>query len=142
MAPVTTSKTMVTGMKRKSAPAKDVHVKENKKAKIDSGKKGKDSKSKAKPVKKVESESEEDSDSDDGGAALDSASADSEDGDTEMKDIEGLHPDRVKAVAASSELPLSIMLKGFHTYTLQVNHRKRHMRDKSNWQMRERPRNH
>lgn len=103
MAPVT-SKTVVTGMKRKSAPAKDVHVKENKKAKIDSGKKGKESKIKAKPVKKVESESEEDSESDDGGAALDSASADGSDSDTEMKEVEGVHPDRVKAVAANSKL--------------------------------------
>ncbi|APA14761.1 hypothetical protein SS1G_06776 [Sclerotinia sclerotiorum 1980 UF-70] len=103
MAPVSTSKTVVTGMKRKSAPAKDVHVKENKKAKIDSGKKKMDSKPKAKPVKKVESESEEDSDSDDGGAALDSASADGSDSDTEMKEVEGIHPDRIKAVAANSQ---------------------------------------
>ncbi|ESZ97033.1 putative Pumilio like proteiny domain family member 6 [Sclerotinia borealis F-4128] len=105
MAPVTTTKTMVTGMKRKSAPAKEVHVKENKKAKIDSGKMGKESKTKAKPVKKVESESEneEDFDSEDGGADLESASADGSDNDTDMKEIEGLHPDRVKAVAANNQ---------------------------------------
>lgn len=94
-------------MKRKSAPAKDVQVKESKKAKIDSGKKGKESKSVKKPAKKVESESEEESESEDGGAALESESADGSDSDTEMKEVEGIHPDRVKAVAANSMLFLT-----------------------------------
>lgn len=139
MAPVTISKSAVSGTKRKSAPAKDVNVKESKKAKIELGKKGKESKIKAKPVKKVESESEEESESEDGGAALEAESADGSDSDTEMKEVEGIHPDRIKAVAANSKGFLDYYLQ-FGIDRLQVNHQKRHMRNRSNWQMRERPR--
>jgi pumilio family protein 6 len=112
---ITTEYTMP-GTKRKSAPVKDVHVKESKKLKIDSGvKSALKSKSKPEPVKVVEESSEsdlEDSGSE-GGAPLYSesiaSSEEDEDGDSEAtpKIADGLHPDRAKAVVTNSKSSVS-----------------------------------
>lgn len=102
------------GIKRKSASGKDGHVKEIKKAKTDAGvKKVSKSKKPAKaPVKKAESSDEDEDDMDvdedsdmDGGVPLEGGAAESEElEEDEGPNIEdGLHPDRVKAVVASSE---------------------------------------
>jgi pumilio family protein 6 len=111
----------MSGIKRKSAPVKDGHVKGNKKAKIDLGlKSSTKSKGKPEPVKVVEeaSEPEEISEDDDseGGAPLhsdleeeedESGDGDEEDenGDSEPipKAEDGLHPDRAKAVVTNSK---------------------------------------
>jgi pumilio homology domain family member 6 len=110
-----TTKNTMPGRKRKSAPVKDVHIKDSKKLKIDSSlKSAMKSKSKA-PINIVEESSEfgsEDSDSD-GGAPLHSKSAvsledeeeEDEDSDSEAtpKVADGLHPDRAKAVVTNSK---------------------------------------
>jgi len=108
MPSATMKTTVVTGMKRKSAPGKTAPVKESKKAKIDSGRKDKVAKPKAKPAKKVETESESSDSDEDGGVGLDSPSGDEEMSDAVSEDFpkeeDGIHPDRVKAVAANSRL--------------------------------------
>jgi pumilio family protein 6 len=109
---ITTENTM-SGTKRKSAPVKDVHIKESKKPKIDSGLNSAMKSKKSKPVKVVEESSDsgsEDSDSE-GGAPLFSESVvsseeeddkDEESGSEEVpKEVDGLHPDRAKAVVNS-----------------------------------------
>jgi pumilio family protein 6 len=119
----TTTKSAMAGIKRKSAPFKDVHVKEGKKPKIDPVMKSA-FKTKTKPasVKKVEeltNEDSEDSDSD-GGVPLKFMSDESddadeveseeqeeeEDSDSEEvpKPSDGLHPDRAKAVVTNSKI--------------------------------------
>jgi Rieske Fe-S protein len=114
MPAATTTKYAMAGIKRKSAPVKDVHVKESKKPKIDSGMRS-TFKTKAKPaaVKKVEELTDEDSeDSDsDGGVPLNFMSDESEeqekgekDSDSEEVPSDGLHPDRAKAVVTNSKI--------------------------------------
>lgn len=112
MPSATTTKSAMAGTKRKSAPVKEVYVKGSKKAKIESApkmnsKSKKPEKSaKVAPVKKQESSDsdEDDLDSDaDGGVPLGTSASDVEDDDDEMPNAaDGLHPDRVKAVAANS----------------------------------------
>jgi pumilio family protein 6 len=104
---VVTKNTMA-GIKRKSNPVKDVHVKESKKAKIDSGLKSalKSSKRKPLPAKKIEELSNSDSEdfgSDDGAPLY---SEPEEDGGSEAvpKVADGLHPDRAKAVTNSKSM--------------------------------------
>lgn len=123
MPTATTTKSAMAGVKRKSAPVKNVHVKESKKPKIDAGMKS-DLKTKAKPlpVKKVEELSDEDSeDSDsDGGVPINFESEESEDieeieeaGEVEEEEnysedapttADGLHPERAKAVVTNSKV--------------------------------------
>lgn len=121
MPTATTTKSAMAGVKRKSAPVKNAHMKESKKPKIDSGMKSAlKTKTKPAPVKKVEESTDEDSeDSDsDGGVPLNFGSdgqenidevdsevqekeeVDSEDGPS-TKD--GLHPERAKAVVTNSK---------------------------------------
>ena len=106
MPTATTTKPAMAGVKRKSAPVKSRDVKENKKPKIDSK-----STKKSKPTRKVEASSNESEDSDadaDGGAPLEPAgSEDSEDSEQLPNVGDGLHPERVKAVAANSMLYLT-----------------------------------
>ncbi|PQE11185.1 pumilio domain-containing protein [Rutstroemia sp. NJR-2017a BVV2] len=120
MPSATMKTTVVTGMKRKSAPSKTAQVKESKKAKIDSGRKDKVAKPKAKPSKKVETESESSDSDEDGGVELDSPSGDEEMSDAvsenSPKEEDGIHPDRVKAVAANSKLYL------FNDHSIPANH--------------------
>ncbi len=124
MPTATTTKSAMAGVKRKSAPVKNAHMKESKKPKIDSGMKSAlKTKTKPAPVKKVEestdedSEDSEDSDSD-GGVPLNFGSygqenvdevdsevqekeeVDSEDG---PSTTDGLHPERAKAVVTNSK---------------------------------------
>lgn len=115
MPSATTTKTASAGTKRKSAPVKNVHVKESKKPKIDGAVKSAMKKGKSAPVKQVEVSSDEDSeDSDsDGGVPLDyrskkgSEKEEDEEAESEEEDIpkaaDGLHPDRAKAVVTNSE---------------------------------------
>lgn len=114
MPSATTTKSAMAGTKRKSAPVKNVHVKESKKPKIDPAVKSAMKKEKKAPVKKIEELSDEDSDDSDsdGGAPLDYKSKKhseegDEDLDSESEDIpaaeDGLHPERAKAVATNSE---------------------------------------
>ncbi|KAH6719045.1 armadillo-type protein [Leptodontidium sp. MPI-SDFR-AT-0119] len=115
MPSATTTKTASAGTKRKSAPVKNVHVKESKKPKIDGAVKSAMKKGKSAPVKQVEVSSDEDSeDSDsDGGVPLDyrskkgSEKEEDEEAESEEEDIpkaaDGLHPDRAKAVVTNSQ---------------------------------------
>lgn len=121
MPTATTAKSAMAGTKRKSSPIKNVHVKESKKPKIDSGMKSVlKTKSKPLPVKKVEEFSDvdsEDSDSD-GGVPLNFGSDESDDeeeveeaedveegkSDSEPKSTDGLHPERAKAVVTNSKI--------------------------------------
>jgi pumilio homology domain family member 6 len=115
MPSATATKPAMAGTKRKTAPAKDVYVKENKKAKIGSDVKS-SSKSKdkpkpiLKPVQKVEEPSDSDSeDSDsDGGVPLnvEDSTSEVEENESEEEDLpkasDGLHPERAKAVVTNS----------------------------------------
>lgn len=112
MPSATTTKSAMAGVKRKSAPAKNGHVKESKKLKVES-KSAVKTKSKAKSVpKKVEVTSDFDSDDldsdEEGGVPLTSYEEDEEVAeDSEVEDTpkiaDGLHPDRAKAVSTNSE---------------------------------------
>lgn len=111
-----TAKNTMSGTKRKSAPVKDVHVKESKKPKIDSGLKSTMKSKKSKPVKIVEESSDsgsEDSDSEGGAPLFNEPIASSEeendkddesDSEEVPKEADGLHPDRAKAVVVNSRL--------------------------------------
>ncbi|KAG4440010.1 hypothetical protein IFR05_004524 [Cadophora sp. M221] len=115
MPSATTTKTASAGTKRKSAPVKNVHVKESKKPKIDGVVKSAMKKGKSAPVKEVEVSSDEDSeDSDsDGGVPLDyqskkgSSEEEDEEAGSEEEDLpkatDGLHPDRAKAVVTNGQ---------------------------------------
>ncbi|KAL2067175.1 hypothetical protein VTL71DRAFT_1599 [Oculimacula yallundae] len=113
MPSATTTKTVSGSTKRKSAPVKNVHVKESKKPKIDTPVKSSHKKGKAAPVKVDVSSDEDSDDSDsDGGAPVDhkSKKSSSDDEDEEMEDAEdlpkaadGLHPERAKAVVTNSQ---------------------------------------
>jgi pumilio family protein 6 len=113
MPAATVTKNAMAGIKRKSNPVKDVHVKESKKAKTDASLKSalKSSKSRPDPVKKAEGSSDsdsEDSDSDDG-AISHSEPEEEDDSDEVPKATDGLHPDRAKAVVTNGKsmcLPL------------------------------------
>jgi pumilio family protein 6 len=125
MPTATTTKSAMAGTKRKSAPAKDSNVKENKKPKFDSGKKSAlktKTKSKALPAKKAEeltNEDSEDSDSDGGVPLSDSEDVDMDDAEPQKQDEEesgsedvpmqndGIHPDRAKAVVTNSKIAYS-----------------------------------
>ncbi len=106
MPSATSTKSAMLGTKRKAAPVKNVHVKENKKARIDSGvKSASKSKSKPMPVKKTKEASESDSDSSDsdGGVPLNVEDEGEDDAEEALpKATDGLHPDRAKAVATNS----------------------------------------
>jgi len=153
MATATTTKSAMAGIKRKSAPVKNAHVKESKKPKFDSGMKpALKTKTQSVPVKKVEEavdEDSEDSDSD-GGASLDFESGESEDVDSvdseeqeeEENDSEklptstdGLHPQRAKAVVANSKISYS--LRGYLTNKPQASLRRKLMLNRNNWHKRE-----
>jgi pumilio family protein 6 len=123
MPTATTTKSAMAGVKRKSAPVRNAHVNETKKAKIDPGMKSAlKTKSKPLPVNEDEElsdEGSEDSDSD-GGVPLNFESDEPE----ELKEVEevgegeedesdseqtptnadGLHPERAKAVLTNSEI--------------------------------------
>lgn len=122
MPSATATKSATAGTKRKSAPEKDVYLKEKKKAKIDSDVKSvSKSKDKTKPkpilkkVQKVEQPSDsesEDSDAD-GGVPLnvrdlnvEDSTSDVEGNDSDSEDLpkveDGLHPERAKAVVTNS----------------------------------------
>ena len=113
MPATTTTKSAMAGTKRKSAPVKNVHVKENKKPKIEQVKKSA-LKSKPKPVDMVEETSDldtedfsEDSGSDGGVPLYSSEPEDSEeesDSEATPKVADGLHPERAKAVVVNSKL--------------------------------------
>ncbi|KAK0104667.1 pumilio domain member 6 [Cadophora gregata] len=117
MPSATTTKTASAGTKRKSAPVKNVHVKESKKPKIDVAVRPALKKGKPAPVKKIEDSSDDDSDDSDsdGGVPLGyqfkKSGSDQEEGeDEESSDFEelpkaadGLHPDRAKAVVTNSQ---------------------------------------
>ncbi|TVY48252.1 Pumilio homology domain family member [Lachnellula occidentalis] len=123
MPSATATKSASAGTKRKSAPEKDVYLKEKKKAKIGSDVKSvSKSKDKAKPkpvlkkVQKIEqlSESESDESDADGGVALDvenlkvnDSTSDVEENNSDSEDLpnaeDGLHPERAKAVVANSQ---------------------------------------
>jgi pumilio family protein 6 len=109
MPSATTTKSAMAGTKRKSAPVKNVHVKESKKVKIDAAVKmtPKVKKpAKAAPVQKPElsSDSDEDElDSDgDGGVPLGGSPSDEEGEEGVPNAADGLHPERAKAVTANS----------------------------------------
>jgi pumilio family protein 6 len=136
MPSATTTKSAMAGTKRKSAPVKNVYVKENKKAKIDSaGKMASKSKKPAKvPAKEVSSDSDEDDlDSDaDGGVPLGDDTSDPESSEEIPSTGDGLHPERAKAVVANSKLHPRAFL--YHTLMEnQVNPRRKHMPNRSNW---------
>ena len=133
----TSTKSAMTGTKRKSAPVKNGNVKESKKAKIEpvlkSAMKSKSSKAKSVPFKKVEESSDDDSDDldSDGGAPLDPESSAS---DVEMEDggsdeapkvADGVHPDRAKAVVANSKV-LHPTTKELAFIPIQVNPLEKH----------------
>ena len=117
MPSATSTKPSMAGTKRKTAPAKDDYVKENKKAKngsdVKSASKSKD-KPKPKPilkkVQKVEELSDSDSeDSDLGGGVplnVESSTSDVEENESDSEDLpkasDGLHPERAKAVVTNS----------------------------------------
>mgnify|MGYP003629797901 CR=1 FL=1 len=111
MPSATTTKTTSAGTKRKSAPVKNVHVKESKKPKIDVAVKSALKKGKPAPIKKVEISSDDDSDDSDsdGGVPINRQSKKSSSDEEEGSDLEdlpkaadGLHPDRAKAVVTNS----------------------------------------
>jgi len=118
MPSATATKPAMAGMKRKTAPAKDVYAKENKKAKIDSDVKlVSKSKDKPKPILKPVQKVEELSDSDseepgsDGGVLLNaesSSTSEVEENESDLEDLpkasDGLHPERAKAVVTNSTL--------------------------------------
>ncbi|KAG4424431.1 hypothetical protein IFR04_002487 [Cadophora malorum] len=112
MPSATATKTTSAGTKRKSAPVKNVHVKESKKPKIDVAVKSALKKGKPAPIKKVEISSDDDSDDSDsdGGVPIDRQSKKSSSDEEEGSDLEdlpkaadGLHPDRAKAVVTNSQ---------------------------------------
>lgn len=132
MPAATTSKPTMAGKKRKDAPGKNGFVKEHKKPKME--RELKSALKKSVPVKEIAELSLSDEDSSDedadGGVPL------TPEGDEEMEEdlpnaADGLHPDRVKAVVANSEC--SRMMVGIQTNKYQVNLRRKHMLNKSNW---------
>ncbi|KUJ20287.1 ARM repeat-containing protein [Mollisia scopiformis] len=111
MPTATITKSAMAGVKRKSAPVKNGHVKETKKAKVES-KFAVRTKSKAKPAKKEKTPSDSDSDDldsdEDGGVPLTSYEEEEEVAEeSEVEDIpkvaDGLHPDRAKAVSTNTQ---------------------------------------
>jgi pumilio family protein 6 len=153
MPTATTTKSAMAGIKRKSAPVKNAHVKESKKPKFDPGMKSVlKTKTQSVPVKKVEEavdEESEDSDSDGGvslnfesGESEDVDSVDSEEQEEEENDSEklptskdGLHPQRAKAVVTNSKISYS--LRGYHTNKPQASLRRKLMLNRNNWHKRE-----
>lgn len=114
----------MTGTKRKSMPVNEGHVKESKKAKIESApeassksKKPAKKSAKAAPVKKQESSGSDEYNLDpnnDGGVTLDQIASNAEDDEEELLNAaDGLHPERVKAVAANSN---SLPVQHYATY--------------------------
>ena len=113
-----TTKNTMPGIKRKSAPEKDVNVKGSKKPKIDNTPKSANkSKSTRAPAKVFEEsgDSTDDWDEDDeGGAGLDEDEGEDvdmgDDGDSEPTPnaADGLHPDRAKAVVTNSQSMLRL----------------------------------
>ncbi|PMD48628.1 ARM repeat-containing protein [Hyaloscypha variabilis F] len=120
MPTATTAKSAMAGVKRKSAPVNNSHVKESKKPKVDSDMKSAlKAKSKPPPVKIEESNDEDSEDSDsDGGVPLDYESGGSEgvneivakeheeeqsDSEELPKAADGLHPERARAVIVNSQ---------------------------------------
>jgi pumilio family protein 6 len=118
MPAATTTKPAMAGTKRKSAPVKNVHVKESKKPKFDSDMKSAlKTKTKPLPVKGEEPSDEDFEDSDsDGGVPVNFESNElddvEEDGEVEAeetdseevpKTTDGLHPERAKAVVTNSK---------------------------------------
>jgi len=121
MPTATTAKSAMAGVKRKSAPVNNSHVKESKKPKVDSDMKSAlKAKSKPPPVKIEESNDEDSEDSDsDGGVPLDYESGGSEgvneivakeheeeqsDSEELPKAADGLHPERARAVIVNSKM--------------------------------------
>jgi hypothetical protein len=151
MPTATTTNSAMAGIKRKSAPVKNAHVKESKKPKIDSGiNPALKTKTQSVPVKKVEEAVDEDSEDSDsnGGVSLNFESGESEDVDSidpeEQEENEsdelptstdGLHPERAKAVVANSKISYS--LRGYHTDKLQASLRRKLMLNRNNWHKRE-----
>jgi pumilio family protein 6 len=141
-----TAKSTMNGTKRKGGPVREAHVKHNKKPKIEPGVKSvvkkEKVKAKAAPVPKIEELSldvSSDSDSD-GGVPLEESEP-TEDSDSEEIPTEGdgVHPERAKAVALSSKV--SIPVHGALSNDKQVNLQRKHMQNKSNWQMSEKQQN-
>jgi pumilio family protein 6 len=151
MPSATTTKPGMNGTKRKGAPVKDSHVKQNKKPKTDSGLKSALKKEKVKPapVKQIEDLSDSDDDSE-GGAPLNGAEdaepnlndSDNSEEDEEIPTVgDGVHPERAKAAAVSSML-ITSPRENDHSNKKQANLRKKHTRNKSNWQTSEKQQNH
>lgn len=118
MPSATSSKAATAGTKRKSAPEKSSLAKEFKKVKIDTAKpskvvgKSKDVKKSKAALKKEESiASDSDDLEEDGGVPLEAelSEDESEDEDEEMPSaVDGLHPERAKAVSANGTLLLTV----------------------------------
>ena len=150
-----TTKSSMKGTKRKGAPSKDAGMKDNKKLKIDSGKKAvlKNTIVKPKSTKKLEEQSDTDDFDSDGGTPLHGNKSedlfDLEESDTTEFSSESkadppakdnVHLDRAKAAAANSkhfEQP-----NIYNTYNCKVNRQKSRMQSKSNWPKNERQPNH
>lgn len=138
MPSATESKSALAGTKRKSLP---VHAKASKKPKIELKSSLKKSSKSAKTIP-VKDDADNFSDSDDlesdGGAKLDEEGEDAEE-ESEFKPEDGLHPDRVKAVVASSKPRCPLILAELTVE--QINPRRKLMQSKSNSQMSERLQN-
>jgi len=151
MPTATTTKSLMTGTKRKSAPAKDQNAKESKKPKIVSAPKStmkSKSQVKSKPVLEKKVEVFSDSDSEDldsgGGVPLDLESEGSDDVEENEENLpkaaDGLHPERAKAVVANSESHW-ISWTAVRLIIYQVSPQKKHMPNRSNWRKKEKLRN-